>query len=32
MGNVRRENYLSEESMLGRKEREGVEENSAVSY
>ena len=25
MGTVRRKNYVSEESMVGRKEREGVE-------
>ena len=32
MGNVRRKNYVSEESIVGRKEREGVEENATVSY
>jgi len=32
MGNVRRKNYVSEESMVGRKEREGVGKNSTVPY
>ena len=32
MGNVRRKDYVSEECIVGRNEREGVEENATVSY